>query len=632
MPSGMTGRVSALILLFAYAILPICAAQEKPIIDKIEPPFWWAGMTSSQLQLLVHGKKINGLTPSLSYEGVTLENVAMVENPNYLFLNIKLEKDVKPGTFPIEFKDNEQNTVFSYSYQLLARDKQSKLRRGFSNKDIMYLVTPDRFANGDESNDTVQWMREKSDRTNKGGRHGGDIQGLIDHLDYIQDMGFTALWLNPLLENNMERYSYHGYATTNYYKVDERFGSNADYKRLSAEAKKRGILLVMDMIANHCGLFHWWTGDEPTSDWYNYQGSEKKPYSTHKRTTITDPYASDIDKQMHTDGWFDTIMPDLNQKNPLLANYLIQNSIWWIEYANIGGVRQDTYPYPDADFMATWSRRVMEEYPNFNIVGEEWSENPIIVSRWQAGVPNNGGIESFLPSLMDFPLQSALISSLNGEARPYSNTFNPVYEMLANDFLYSDPYNLVVFLDNHDMPRFINQVNENINLFKMGMIYLFTTRGIPQIFYGTEVLMSNTEIPRDHSLIRADMPGGWKNDSINAFTGAGLTEEQRNIKAFMRKLIHFRKNTKVLHNGKLTHFAPRNEVYVFFRHDETTTTMSIFNKNTKDKIVDLTPYSEILKKFSSAKNVLTEATYDLTEGNITLPATSAILLIMRTKD
>lgn len=594
---------------------------------RVEPPFWWVGMKHAHLQLQIHGENISELAPSISYPGVTLGKIEKVENPNYLFLDLHFSKDVKPGVFPIELH-RENELVLSYDYQLKERKPHSAKRRGFSNKDIIYLITPDRFANGDPGNDTIPGMRENLDRSNKAGRHGGDIQGIIDHLHYIADMGFTAIWLNPVLENNMAKYSYHGYSTTDFYKVDPHFGTNQDYQRLSREARKRNILLIKDMIANHCGLNHWWTNDLPTSDWYNFQHLEKKPYSTHFRTTLADPYAADIDQISHSNGWFDTVTPDLNQRNPLLANYIIQNSIWWIEFADLGGIRQDTYSYADADFMREWSRRVMQEYPNFNIVGEEWTKNPAIVSRWQVGKKNANGYVSHLPSLMDFPLHEALIRALKKKAAPYSNSFTELYEMLANDFLYSNPYNLVMFVDNHDTPRFINHLNERDDFFRMGLIYLFTTRGIPQIYYGTEIMLGNPENSRDHAVIRTDMPGGWAGDSVNAFSGAGLSKTQEESKAFLKKLVHLRKNTTALQTGGLKHFAPMNETYLMIRYDDESRIVTIFNKNPQETAVSLERFAEVLVGATSARDVLTDRIYDLHGGSIDIPGNTALMLLI----
>ncbi len=622
MKVGILKNVNTLV--FILILLPLFA-QKKMIIDRIEPGSWWTGMHHPHLQLLVHGDHIQDLSPSIEHESVFLEGVITVENANYLFLNLSIAPDARPGIFTIEFNRNGE-TVFTYAYELRQREPESRIRDGFSNKDIMYLITPDRFANGDDTNNLSRGMREKPNRKAKGGRHGGDIQGIIDHLDYLEDMGFTALWINPVLENDMPNYSYHGYATTDYYKVDPRFGTNEDYLRLSAEAKKRGIKIIMDLIVNHCGLYHWWTGDEPTPDWYNFQGDQDKPLTSHKRVSLSDPYATKSDIELLSDGWFVPTMPDLNQKNPLLANYLIQNSIWWIEYADLGGIRQDTYTYPDPGFMTEWSKRIMEEYPHFNIVGEEWSINPAIVSRWQAGKRNKNGYVSHLPSLFDFPLQFALTESLNKEIQPQLESLDPIYEMLANDFLYPDPFNLVVFLDNHDMPRFIDQVHGKIDRFKMGLVYLFTTRGIPQIFYGTEVLMGNKINSSDHGLIRSDMPGGWKGDLANAFTGKGLNEEQRTVKNMVRKLAQFRKKTTALQNGTLRHYAPLKEVYTMFRYDATTTVMSIFNKNPKSVKIDLDRFAEQLRDAKVGLDVLTEKTVDLSNGFLEMPGDSAIML------
>lgn len=608
-------------------LLHLSTLNAQPLIERVEPPSWWTGMAQPDLQLLIHGNNISGLRPSLDYAGVTLERITRVENPNYLFLDLHISPNAAAGTFAIAF-NREGKVVFSYDYPLQQRRAGSAARRGFSNQDILYLITPDRFANGDESNDSVDGMKESANRAKNYGRHGGDIKGIIDQLDYISDMGFTVIWLNPVLENDMPRYSYHGYATTDFYQVDARLGSNQDYRLLSAEARKRGMLVIADMIANHCGLHHWWTDDLPTADWYNFQERAKKPYSTHRRTTLADPYAADIDRKMHSDGWFSRNMPDLNQRNPLLANYLIQNSIWWVEYADIGGIRQDTYPYPDPRFMANWAERMMQEYPNFNIVGEEWSENPAIVSRWQAGKKNANGYRSYLPSVMDFPLQEVLASSIAKKPAPFSNTFDAVYKMLGNDFLYPDPFNLVVFLDNHDMSRFINQVGEDLNLFKMGIVYLYTTRGIPQIFYGTEVLISNPDNPKDHALIRSDMPGGWPGDTLNAFTGEGLSREQREAKAFLRTMTRFRRDTPVLHNGQLRHFAPANDIYVMFRYDKGSKIMSVFNKHSKQVSVDLKRFEEVLDGAVRATDVVSGEAQDLRKGKIAVPANSGKMYIV----
>ena len=363
-------------------------------------------------------------------------------------------------------------------------------------------------------------------------------------------MGFTAIWLNPVLENDMPDYSYHGYAATDFYKVDQRFGSNEEYRALIAKAKDKGIKIIMDMILNHCGSEHWFVKDMPTDDWVNFGGEYVN--TSHRRNTVQDIHASEYDKRMFSDGWFVKTMPDLNQRNPLLATYLIQNTIWWIEYSGLSGIRMDTYPYPDKDFMTDWTCAIRAEYPNFNTVGEEWVNNPAIVSYWQEGKDNHDDYTSCLPSLMDFPIQYALAQALVQEEKQYGSGLIELYKMLSQDFLYADPYSLVVFPDNHDMDRFFTQVNEDLDLFKMGIAYILTLRGTPQLYYGTEILMDNEGAPGDHGIIRTDFPGGWKGDEVNGFTGKGLSEQQKEAKAYIKKLLNWRK-TNASHPPRQAH-------------------------------------------------------------------------------
>ena len=543
-------------------------------IERVEPPNWWAGMKNPELQLLVYGKDIAHLKPSIDYRGVTIRQVVRVPNDNYLFIDLLLNKPAA-GAFSINFSDEEQ-VVLTHRYELLQREAGSAERQGFDQSDVLYLITPDRFANGDPGNDAVDGMLEKPNRAFKGGRHGGDIEGIRKNLDYIKDMGYTAIWLNPVLENDMPDYSYHGYATTDFYKVDSRYGSNASYRQLSQEAQSKGIQLIMDMIVNHCGSKHWWMEDPPTADWINF--SDKYVETNHRKTVIQDPYAAEVDRTTFTDGWFVPTMPDLNQRNPLMATYLTQASIWWIEYGDLAGIRMDTYPYPDMEYMADWTRKVMAEYPNFNIVGEEWYEpQPAIVAYWQKGKENPNGYRSELKSLMDFPLRAALSTALNAE-EDWSSGWINLYELLALDFLYAAPEELVTFPDNHDMPRFFAQIGEDFNLFQLGIAFILTTRGVPQIYYGTEILMSSPA-QRDDGLIRSDFPGGWAGDTISGFTGRGLTERQKAAQDFMKKLLRWRQKTPAVHQGALTHFLPQDGVYVYFRHDGDEKVMVVLNKN-----------------------------------------------------
>ena len=600
--------------------LNIVSGQNQP--DRVEPMFWWAGMKSPDLQLMVYGENISETDVSLEYPGVELVSVSKVQNPNYLFIDLKLSENIKPGSFDILFQ-KENKTTKSYNYELKAREQGSATRAGFDQSDVIYLITPDRFVNGNPGNDQVEGMKELPDRSDRDGRHGGDIRGIINSLDYLQEMGFTAVWLNPVLENNMTQVSYHGYSTTDFYKVDPRYGSNEEYQELNEELDKRGMKLIMDMIFNHCGSEHWWMEDLPMSDWINNYPDYK--ITTHRRTVNQDPHASESDYKAMVEGWFVPTMPDLNQENEFMKNYLIQNSIWWIEFVGLEGIRQDTWPYPDKHMMTEWTKWVLEEYPNFNIVGEEWSLNPAIVSYWQKGQNNFDGYECYLPSLMDFPLQSAVSRGLTNE-EGWGTGLIEMYEMLANDFLYPDPDNLVVFPDNHDMSRFFVQVNEDVELLKMGIAYFLTTRGIPQLYYGTEVLMSH---PGDqHGDIRAEFPGGWDDHEANAFTGEGLTSDQKEMQQYVSTLQNWRKNKKVIHYGKLVHFAPQDGIYTFFRYDENETVMVVLNKNREERMLSTKRFSEVMEGYSSGKEIITSKNIsDLSE--IKIPAKSAMILELK---
>ncbi len=585
-----------LILIIAFLFFQNAFSQK---LERVEPMFWWAGMKSPELQLMVHGENISATNVTINYPGVNLVSVIKVKNPNYLFIDLQLAENVLPGKFNIEFSSGNK-TVAAYSFELKAREKGSSNRNGFNTSDVIYLVTPDRFVNGNPGNDWVEGMKEKPNRSDKDGRHGGDICGIINSLDYLQKMGFTAVWLNPVLENNMTQVSYHGYSTTDFYKVDPRFGTNEEYRQLNDELDKRGMKLIMDMIFNHCGSEHWWMDDMPMPGWINHYPGYK--ITSHRRTVNQDPHASEADKIAMTDGWFVPTMPDLNQRNQFMANYLIQNSIWWIEYAGLEGIRQDTWPYPDKNMMADWTKRLLEEYPHFNIVGEEWSMNPAIVSYWQKGKINSDGYECYLPSLMDFPLQSAVSNGLRNK-ESWDRGLIEIYESLANDFLYANADNLVIFPDNHDMSRFFEQVGADINLHKMGLAFFLTIRGIPQIYYGTEILMRHEG--GEHGNIRADFPGGWHGDRINAISGEGLTAGQHEMQNYMAKIQNWRKNKTVIHTGKMMHFVPEDGIYAYFRYNGMETVMVVLNKNDEEKTLSTGRFSEIIRNCKTGKEIIT---------------------------
>ena len=593
-------------------------------ISRVEPPFWWIGMNNPELQLMVYGENIAHTSVSINGEQVALKAVHRLTSDNYLFIDLMVMPDATPSTFALSFQQDGQEVV-AHTYELKARQEGSADRQGFDNSDVMYLITPDRFANGNVDNDEVAGMKEGIDRSAEYGRHGGDIQGILDRLDYIKDMGFTAIWLNPILENDQPKWSYHGYATTDYYKVDPRFGSNEEYAALSEKASEMGIKMIMDIIVNHCGSEHWWMKDPPSSDWIHYYERDYQE-TNHRKVTLVDPYASQIDREHMVQGWFVPAMPDLNQKNTYMSTYLIQNSIWWIEYAQLAGIRQDTYPYPYRDFMTDWTCAIMEEYPNFNIVGEEWVDDQSIIAYWQQDKVNHDGYTSCLPSLMDFPMTTTLHSALRDE-EGWNTGLRALYENLGSDFLYAHPEKMVIFPDNHDMSRIFTQVNEDYDLFKMAITYILTMRGTPQLYYGTEILMSNKGTD-SHGIIRSDFPGGWEGDAVNVFTGANLTPQQEAAQDFVRNLLQWRKNKKVIHQGDLLHFVPENGVYVYFRMVEDDRVMVILNKNNESVDLSLDRFQEGLQQSTEGKDIISDQDFNLDE-TLAIPARGAMVLELK---
>ena len=623
----MIVRMKQKALIFAFFLfLPLQVFAASAAIERVEPPFWWTGFKQTGLQLLVYGSDISRYTPAVDHEGVTIERVESVESPNYLFLYLDIAPDAEAGEFDITFSGRGRD--LNYSYTLLEKNPDPAHTEGFDGSDAIYLITPDRFANGKASNDAVEGLEEQPDRANKGGRHGGDIKGIENALGYIKDMGFTAIWLNPVLENDMPDYSYHGYAATDFYQVDARYGSNEEYRDMVQKARSMGVGTIMDMIVNHSGEMHWWMDDLPTSDWINQV--EDPQVTIHQRYVNQDPNASEYDTRAHADGWFVVRgMPDLNQRNPLMADYLTQNALWWIEYLGLAGIRMDTWPYPDKNYMAEWTGRIMSEYPNFNIVGEEWSSDPQIVSYWQRGQKNLDGYACELPSLMDFPLQEAVWLGLTTDEDERMPDNSPaglmrMYRMLSMDFLYPDPAGLVTFPDNHDMDRIYTQLGEDDNLWRMAMAYFATMRGIPQYYYGTEILMDSTE-DGSHGYIRSDFPGGWKGDEANAFTGEGLSVDQKKAQDYLRTLLNWRKDKTVIHSGKTMHFVPENGTYVYFRYDEEDSVMVVLNKNTETVQLGLERFSERLDGYSRAQDAVTGQTHAL-EGELALPPRSVLVL------
>ncbi len=614
-------KAALLLVLVLGTMMPGFA--QKTVSVKVEPPSWWAGMNNPELQLLVYGDQISATKPVFDYPGVRLVRATKLESPNYLFLDLIIDQKAKPGSFEITFVNDKKKVVAKYNFQLLEREKGSSGRQGFNSSDAIYLLFPDRFSNGNTGNDSIAGMPDAGNRSNPSGRHGGDIQGIQNHLDYVKDLGFTAIWLNPVLENNMPTTSYHGYAITDFYKVDARLGSNQDYKNLANSMHQNGMKVIMDMIFNHCGSTHYWIKDLPSQDWINQFPEYTK--SNFRAGTIFDPHASDYDRNVFQRGWFDKMMPDLNQNNKFLSNYLIQNSIWWIEYAGLDGIRMDTYPYPEKEAMADWARRVREEYPNFSMVGEAWLPQPALVAPWK----DNNGVEtdykSYLPYVFDFPMYDAFRFVFN-EKDGWGTGIVKMYDMLAQDYVYGENLNIVIFADNHDGDRLFTKLEEKLDRFKLAMTFLLTTRGVPQIYYGTEILMTGYE-NRGHGDIRKDFPGGWKEDPRNAFTQAGRTNDENEAFNHIRTLLNFRKGKTALHDGQLKHFIPVDGLYVYFRFDDAGTMMVIINNSDQERPFEQNRYAEMLKGISSGKDILTGKTTDL--SSLKIPAKTSMVVELK---
>jgi glycosidase len=621
------------LFIVVLVLMPVLIFARQIDIERVEPPFWWTGFSNPDVQLVVYGKNISNSRVSVDYPGVQLKQVILVENPNYLFIDLVIDGEAQPGVVPITFREGRRTRV--HEYRLHERQLSPTRQQGFDSSDLIYLVMPDRFANGDPSNDEIPGMLEGMDRSEPYGRHGGDLRGIINNLDYIEDLGMTAVWLNPVFENDMPPdYSvgagfYHGYAATDMYKVDRRFGTNEEFLELITGAQDRGMKVIMDMIHNHVGTHHWFIKDMPTSDWVHDQS--KYGNTNYRTSTIMDPYASEADLNSTIKGWFVDEMPDLDQRNQLLANYLIYNTIWWIEYSGIDGIRMDTHPYPYQDYMARWTRMVLEEFPDFNIVGEAWMPNVATTAWWQKQSVISGGYESYLPSVTDFPLFYALGSAFNEEPG-WDTGLTRIYYVLSQDFLYTDPWLNVIFVDNHDLTRYATSVGEDPAKFMMGLALLYTTRGIPQIYYGTEIMMTGGGIDPNK---RKNFPGGWAEDPINAFTPEGreqLNEEWgrpvTEVYDFVRTLSHWRNGKEVVHTGNLTHFVPVDNVYVYFRWNDDETVMVLINGQEEEQTVDTGRFSERMQGYTGGKEVISGAEID-DLGTIMIPGRTAFILELR---
>lgn len=609
-----------LLFVFTLTCLNVFGAQGS-IIKKTAPEFWWAGMKNPELQILLYGEQISNADVTLTGKGVILKEVVKQENPNYLLLYLDLtEADAQ--TLTIRLKQGKKLTEIPY--ELKARARKGEDIKGFTAEDVLYLIMPDRFANGNEENDVIKDMKEKSiDRNNLYARHGGDLQGIANHLNYISDLGATAIWLNPTQENDMKEGSYHGYAITDYYQIDRRFGTNQEFKELVKQAHSQGLKVVMDMIFNHCGNENYLFADKPSKEWFNF--SSNYVQTSFKTANVMDIHASNYERRIATDGWFASVMPDFNQRNRHVARYLIQNSIWWIEYAGINGIRQDTHPYADFDFMSQWCKEVNEEYPYFNIVGETWLNSNVQIAYWQKDSKIAAPKNSYLPTVMDFPLQGLMNQAFDEETGEWGGGLYRLYDYLSQDLVYANPMGLLTFLDNHDTSRFASDKDKanNLTRYKQALAFMLTTRGIPQIYYGTEILMSGNKGNGDGAL-RRDFPGGWKGDEINAFSEKGRTALQNEAFNYTRKLLQWRKGNLAVTKGNMKHFSIRQGVYVYQREYNGQSVVVFMNGTNSSQELELTPYREVLPSDSST-DLLSEKTIKLTDKLSLNPRETLIL-------
>ena len=621
------------IILSLSLILCVMTIRAAVKVDRIDPANWFVGMKNTSLQLMVYGENIRQADVTTDYDGVKIDSIVRLDSPNYLLVYLNLE-GVKPGEMTLNFKNGK--AVKKVKYELKAREKRGEERMGFTNADVLYMLMPDRFADGNPDNNDIKGMNPyKTNRSQPSLRHGGDLEGIRRHLDYFKELGVTALWFTPVLENNSPGGSYHGYATTDYYRVDPRFGTNDEYRRLTDEAHAKGLKIVMDMIFNHCGFEHPWIDDMPSKDWLNTpewlydrkdktkaEVSRKYMQTTYKLTPTVDPYASAIDLKETVDGWFVPSMPDLNQRNPHVIRYLIQNSIWWIETVGIDGIRMDTYPYADADAMALWMKTIDEEYPNFNVVGETWVSDPPYTAAWQKDSKISQR-NSYLKTVMDFSFHAKINQAKYENTDGSGNGMNRIYENFVYDYLYPNPSSVMAFVENHDTDRFLGNGRDTTAL-KQAMAILLTVKRIPQLYYGTEILMNGTKEKTD-GYVRKDFPGGFPGDDHNAFTAGGRTPEENAMFTWLSRLLHWRQGNDVITKGSQTQFIPYNGVYVIARRYNGRTVMTVVNGTGRTTVFAVKRYAEVIGHNTEAKDVLTDRTVSLTDDTQLEPRKVMIL-------
>ena len=636
-------------IIIATAVIALAACSGKPAFDpasvadataeqvtRVEPLSWWVGM-KTDLQLLVQGAGISEYDVAIEGgKGVSVEKINKAESPNYLFVDVDVAADAQPGTYYIVFSKDGQS--FKYPYEIAAREAGSAERQSFTTADMVYLIMPDRFANGDASNDSTEDTAEDANRANGHGRHGGDIQGVIDHLDYISELGATYIWTTPFLEDNAPRGSYHGYAASDYYHIDSRFGSNELYKTLVEKAREKGIGIIMDIVPNHCGTEHWWMNDLPFQDWIHQ-------FDTYTGTNVAfstnmDPNASQKDLYIQESGWFVPSMVDMNLDNPYVLQYFIQWGVWWIEYSGLNGFRVDTYPYNEKGPASEWCKAIMTEYPNFNIVGECWTSSIPQLAYWQGGNANKDGFDSHLPSIMDFPLHDAMRAALAEDEGGWGMGMTKVYDILSHDFVYHDLSKMLIFPGNHDTARIGDMVRKDPRALKIAMTMMATMRGIPQIFAGDELMFvsSRPDNVGDHPGLRVDFPGGWEGDEIDLFTAEGREAQTHNTDGlkvekgqaadlfnYVSRLFQWRKTADVIHNGKTVHFMTRDNTYAYFRYNDDAAVFVFINNTLEDKNVPWSYYSEITEGLHNGVDVLTGEPVEVSDATVVAPKTALVV-------
>ena len=608
----MSRIIMSILLTMATIMSAAGAAKAKsPQINRIDPPHWWAGMVSDTLQLMVYGPDIAGSEATLAtYPGVSIAETVRLDSPNYLLIYLNISDDAQPGTLHFTFTNGKKHTDVPYTLRQRTSDPSERV--GFDTSDVLYLIMPDRFARGGDTTDAKASQGldypVAVDRSDPNARHGGNIAGMTRHLDYIDSLGVTAVWVNPVLTNDMPGGAYHGYATTDYYAIDPRFGTNGQWAAFVDEAHSRGIKVVMDMIFNHSGSNHPWLADKPSADWFNFP--DEFVQTNYRLSTVHDPYVSDYDKARTVDGWFVESMPDLNQRNPHLMRYLIQNSIFWIEDSKIDGIRMDTHPYADERAMAGWINDVLREYPRFNIVGECWYGNEGGEAYWQKGSKVNPNGDPGLPTVMDFVLSIKSRDAFKSQTDRLGG-LNAIYDHLALDYLFPNPSGILTFLDNHDTARFLLEEPDDLGWWKQAMTFLLTSRGIPQIYYGTEILMNGSKEGSD-GFVRRDFPGGFPGDTTDAFTAAGRTPLQNEAHSFLQRLLQWRKGNDVIARGSLKHFMPENGIYVYQRRlgDKEVTVMLNGNDSavttTMERTLEILPYGSTRRDMLTGETITIE--------------------------